>query len=145
MRPARDIHISPLATVPGAQTSETSARTRDLNLPLIASARDSRMRIADSAKKRWISFMAGPPRDTTKCDRTRGADTSPCFLSRGPFLLIRQLLFFFFCLFVHLLFLGPFLILLAFLSHCVPPFSVVPHLLAARAPLRRQFCLCRFS
>jgi hypothetical protein len=37
-------------------------------------------------------------------------------------------------------FLSLVLILFAFVSHCAPPFRVVPHLLVPRVPLRRQFC-----
>jgi len=76
-------------------------------------------------------------------DRTGEADTSPCFLSRGSFRLLLQLPFCLLFLFAYLLFPTLVLILLAFVSHCIPPFPVVPHLLVARAPLRRQFCLLR--
>ena len=78
-------------------------------------------------------------------DFTGEANTSPWFLSRGSFRLLRYLLFRLLFLFVYLLFPTLVLILLAFVSHCVPPFPVVPHLLAARAPLRRQFCPCVLS
>jgi hypothetical protein len=70
-------------------------------------------------------------------DRMGEADTSPCFLSRGFARLLRCLLFCLFFLFLYHLFPTLVLILLAFVSHCVPPFSVVPHLLAARVPLHR--------
>jgi len=70
-------------------------------------------------------------------DRMGEADTSPCFLSRGSSRLLRYLPFCLFFLFVYHLFPTFVLILLAFVSHCVPPFSVVPHLLAARVPLHR--------
>ncbi len=78
-------------------------------------------------------------------DRMGEANTSPCFLSRGSSRLLRYLLFCLLFLFVYLLFPTLVLILLAFVSHCVPPFPVTPHLLAARVPLHRQFCLCVFS
>ena len=78
-------------------------------------------------------------------DRMGEADTSPCFLSRGSARLLRYLLFCLFFLFVYHLFPTLVLILLAFVSHCVPPFPVGPHLLAARVPLGRQFCLCVLS
>ena len=78
-------------------------------------------------------------------DRMGEADISTCFLSRGSFRLLRQLPFCLLFLFVYLLFPTLVLILLAFVSHCVPPFTVGPHLLAARVPLRRQFCLCVLS
>jgi len=85
-------------------------------------------------------------------DRTREAGTPPCFLSRGSSRLPRgssrlllQIPSCLLCLFVHLLFPTLVLILLAFVSHCVPPFPVVRHLLAASVPLRRQFCLCLLS
>jgi len=55
--------------------------------------------------------------------------------------LLLLLLFFLLFLFIFLLFLTLVLILLAFVSHCGPLFSVVPHLLAARTPLWREFCL----
>ena len=85
-------------------------------------------------------------------DRTREAGTPSCFLSRGSSRLPRgssrlllQIPSCLLCLFVHLLFPTLVLILLAFVSHCVPPFPVVRHLLAAGVPLRRQFCLCLLS
>ena len=85
-------------------------------------------------------------------DRTREAGTPPCFLSRGSSRLPRgssrlllQIPSCLLCLFVHILFPTLVLILLAFVSHCVPPFPVVRHLLAASVPLRRQFCLCLLS
>ena len=73
--------------------------------------------------------------------KATGADTSPCFLSRGFARLLTLLLFCLFFLFFYFLFLTLVLILLAFVSHCVPPFFVVPHLLAAMTILRREFCL----
>ena len=57
-------------------------------------------------------------------ERIGGAETSPCFLSRG---LSRLLLLFPFCLlFLFLYLLLPTLVLipLAFVSHCVSPFSL---------------------
>ena len=78
-------------------------------------------------------------------DRTGEANTSPCFLSRGSSRLLLRLPFCLLLLLVYLLFPTLVLILLAFVSHCVPPFPVFPHLLAARAPLRRQFCPCVLS
>jgi len=77
-------------------------------------------------------------------DRMGEADTSPCFLSRGSSRLPRYLPFYLLFLFAYLLFPTLVLILLAFVSHCVPPFPVIPHLLVARVPLR-QFCLCGLS
>ena len=73
--------------------------------------------------------------------KATGADTSPCFLSRGFARVLILLLFCLFFLFFYFLFLTLVLILLAFVSHCVPLFPVVPHLLAARTPLWREFCL----
>ena len=55
--------------------------------------------------------------------------------------LLLLLLFFLLFLFFFLLFLTLVLVLLAFVSHRAPLFSVVPHLLAARTPLWREFCL----
>ena len=66
-------------------------------------------------------------------------------VSWGSFRLLRKLPFCLLFLFVYLLFPALVLILLAFVSHCVLPFPVFPHLLAARVPLRRQFCLCVLS
>ena len=64
-------------------------------------------------------------------DRMGDAGTLPCFLLRGSSRLLRYLPFCLLFLFVYLLFPTLVLILLAFVSHCVPPFPVVPHLLAA--------------
>src|SRR4030043_983128 len=69
-------------------------------------------------------------------DRMGKADPSACFLSRGFFRLLCLLLFCLLFLFVYLLFPTLVLILLAFVSHCAPPFSVVPHLLAAIQHMR---------
>jgi len=62
-------------------------------------------------------------------DRMGEADTSPCFLSRGSSRLLRYLPFYLLFLFVYLLFPTLVLILLAFVSHCVPPFPVVLQIL----------------
>jgi len=59
------------------------------------------------------------------------ADTSPCFLSRGCSRLLLQLPFCPLVLFAYLLFPTLVLILLALVSHCLPPFAVVPYLFAA--------------
>ncbi len=64
------------------------------------------------------------------------ADTSACFLLRGSSRLLRYLLFCLLFLFVYLLFPTLVFILLAFVSHCVPPFIVIPHLLAAIQHMR---------
>jgi hypothetical protein len=66
-------------------------------------------------------------------------------LLRGSSRLLRYLPFCLLFLFVYLLFPTLVLILLAFVSHCVSPFPVVPHLLAARVALPRQFRLCVLS
>jgi hypothetical protein len=66
------------------------------------------------------------------------ADTSPSFLSRGPFRLLRYLPLCLLLLFIYLLFLTLLLILLAFVSHCVPPFPGVSHLPAASGPPQRM-------
>jgi hypothetical protein len=71
-------------------------------------------------------------------DRMGEADTSPCFLLRGSSRLLRYLLFCLLFLFVYLLFPTLVLILLAFVSHCVPPFPVIPHLLAKNPPPGRH-------
>jgi len=64
-------------------------------------------------------------------DRMDEADTSPCFLSGGSSRLLLQLPFCPLVLFAYLLFPTLVLILLAFVSHCLPPFPVAPYLFAA--------------
>ena len=66
-------------------------------------------------------------------DPTSEADTSPCFLLRRSSRLLLLLPFCLLLLFCCLLFPALFLILLAFVSHCVPPFPGVSQLLAARS------------
>jgi hypothetical protein len=61
--------------------------------------------------------------------------------SGGSFRLLLRFLFYVLFLFLCLLFPTLVLILLTFVTHCVSPFLVVAKLLAARAPLRRQFWL----
>ena len=64
----------------------------------------------------------------------------PFFALGGSPQLLRHLTFRFLCLLAYLLFLVFVPILFAFVSHCLPPFSVAPRLLAARTPPR---CFCR--
>jgi len=81
-------------------------------------------------------------------NKVKDKDLTPiytCFLLRGSSRLLRYLPLCLLFLFAYLLFPILVLILLAFVSHCVPPFPVIPHLLAARVQLRRQFCLCVLS
>jgi hypothetical protein len=68
-------------------------------------------------------------------DCTGETNTSPCFR------LLLQLLFCLLLLLVFFLFPILVLILLAFVSHCVPPFPVFPHLLAARPRFESITCL----
>ena len=64
-------------------------------------------------------------------DRMDEADTSACFLSRGSSRLLLQIPFCPLVLFAYLLFPTLVLILLAFVSHCLSPFAVVPYLSGA--------------
>lgn len=87
--------------------------------------------------RQWLSITGHDD-----VNRMGGADTSRCLPSRGSYRLLRYLPFCLLFLFAYHLFPTLVLILLAFVSHCAPPFPVIPHLLAARVPLRRQFCPC---
>ena len=73
----------------------------------------------------------------------RRADTSSCFLSECCSCLLILLLFCLLFIFPFLLFLTLVLILLTFVSHFVPPFYVVPHLVDASAILRRALLFLR--
>lgn len=94
-----------------------------------------------SIDERVVHIRVWPIRDTAISTRLGVANISQRFPSGCSFGLLLLLLFFLLLLFLDVLFLGLFLILLAFFSHYAPPLRVASHRVVVRASPHGLFCL----
>ena len=105
----------------GMSASASAHRTCDTCTAANARCEERQLRRQGDSRPenhQWLSITGHDD-----VNRMGGADTSRCFPSRGPYRLLRYLPFCLLFLFAYHLFPTLVLILLAFVSHCAPPFG----------------------